>query len=63
MVDEVAAGAPGVRVVRPILEPAAGALLLAFDAAGLVVEGRVERALLASLPPDTLFETHGLDAD
>lgn len=56
--DAVVAGAPQVRVVNPVLEPAAGALLLAFDAAGLAVEGEIERALLDSLPPDTLFETH-----
>ncbi len=58
IVEAVVAGAPQVRVVHPVLEPAAGALLLAFDAAGLAVEGAVERALMGSLPPDTLFETH-----
>ena len=63
IVAAVTAGAPQVRVVHPVLEPAAGALLLAFDAARLPVEGAVEAALLASLPPDTLFDTHAdLDA-
>ena len=51
-------GAPAARAVTPVLEPAAGALLLAFDAIDLPVVGEVERQLLASLPPDTLFDTH-----
>ena len=54
----VRSGAPAVRQVRPPLEPVAGALLLAFDAAGITVAGPVEEHLLATLPPDTLFDTH-----
>src|SRR3954471_23136914 len=40
-VDTVRADAPAVEVVKPELEPAAGALLLAFDAAGLSTGPRV----------------------
>ena len=58
IVEAVREGAPGMWPVRPTLEPAAGALLLAFDEAVIVVDGDVERRLLATLPPDTLFETH-----
>jgi N-acetylglucosamine kinase-like BadF-type ATPase len=62
VVQAVREGAPQVRPVEPALEPAAGALLLAFDAIDLVVDGEVERRLLDSLPPDTLFDTHAGDA-
>ena len=58
IVGAVREGAPEVRVVRPELEPAAGALLLAFDAAGIAVDGPVRARLLASLPPDALYDTH-----
>jgi N-acetylglucosamine kinase-like BadF-type ATPase len=58
VVDAVRAGAPGAWSVQPTLEPAAGALLLAFDEAGIAVDGEVERRMLETLPPDTLFETH-----
>jgi N-acetylglucosamine kinase-like BadF-type ATPase len=54
----VLAGAPRARLVRPSLEPATGALLLAFDRAGIPVRGAVEERLHATLPPDTLFDTH-----
>jgi N-acetylglucosamine kinase-like BadF-type ATPase len=58
IVAAVLSGAPGARPLRPHLEPAVGALLLAFDDAGIAVPGAVEGRLLATLPPDTLFDTH-----
>jgi N-acetylglucosamine kinase-like BadF-type ATPase len=54
----VRAGAPSAWPVRPPLEPAAGALLLAFDRAGVTVHGEVGERLIASLPADALFDTH-----
>ena len=54
----VRAGAPQARAVSPDLEPVAGALLLAFDAAGVDTEGDVAAALHATLPAPALFETH-----
>jgi N-acetylglucosamine kinase-like BadF-type ATPase len=44
-------------VVRPALEPAAGALLLAFDAAGIPVTPEVDRRLRATMPAAELFDT------
>lgn len=58
LVAAVRVGAPGAWPLRPRLEPVVGALLLAFDAAGIPVPGPVEARLLATLPPDTLFDTH-----
>jgi len=49
--------APEVRIVRPSFEPAVGALLLAFDTAGVLVSASVDRQLLATLPPSGLFDT------
>jgi hypothetical protein len=54
----VAGGAPLAREVIPELEPVAGALLLAFDAAGIEVAGEVEQRLRATLPAAALYETH-----
>ena len=54
----VRSGAPRAQPVRPPLEPAAGALLLAFDRAGIAVRDEVAQRLVASLPPDALFDTH-----
>jgi N-acetylglucosamine kinase-like BadF-type ATPase len=51
-------GAPEARPLRPPLEPAAGALLLAFDRAGITVREDVRGRLMATLPPDALFDTH-----
>ena len=49
--------ASGVREVSPAYEPVVGALLLAFDAAGLAVDdGRVAR-LRGSLPDAALYDT------
>jgi N-acetylglucosamine kinase-like BadF-type ATPase len=54
----VRAGAPLAHEVVPSLEPVAGALLLAFDAAGIEVAGAVEQRLRATLPAAALYETH-----
>lgn len=59
--DSVAAAtrdrAPGVRVVVPELEPAVGALLLAFDAASLPTDGAVLDRMRATLPDAALYDT------
>jgi N-acetylglucosamine kinase-like BadF-type ATPase len=55
LADAIAAGVPGAEIVRATREPAVGALLLAFDEAG--VEPDVER-LEASFPSAELFATH-----
>jgi N-acetylglucosamine kinase-like BadF-type ATPase len=54
----VRAGAPLAHEVVPSLEPVAGALLLAFDAAGIEVAGAVDERLRATLPAAALYETH-----
>jgi N-acetylglucosamine kinase-like BadF-type ATPase len=54
----VRAGAPMAHEVVPSLEPVAGALLLAFDAAGIEVAGAVEDRLRRTLPAAALYETH-----
>jgi N-acetylglucosamine kinase-like BadF-type ATPase len=55
LADAIAAGVPGATLVRASREPAAGALLLAFDEAGL----RPDLARLdASFPSAELFATH-----
>ena len=58
LLSAIRSGAPGAWPVRPPLEPAAGALLLAFDRAAITVGGEVGERLIASLPPDALFDTH-----
>jgi N-acetylglucosamine kinase-like BadF-type ATPase len=49
--------APGVREVVPELEPVVGALLLAFDAAGLAMDDARLARLRATLPDAALYET------
>ncbi len=58
IVGAVRAAAPGVRVVAPQLEPAAGALLLAFDAVGIDAGPDVRARIARGLPSKDLFETH-----
>jgi len=43
--------------VQPVFEPAVGALLLAFDVAGIAVSPEIDAALHATLPPASLFDT------
>jgi N-acetylglucosamine kinase-like BadF-type ATPase len=62
IVATVLADAPQASVVRPPVEPAAGALLLAFDRAGVEVTEAVEARLRATLPPADLFDTHPASA-
>jgi len=56
-IDAVSSLAPAAEPVSPTLEPAVGALLLAFDRARIEVTPGVEDRLRASLPPATLFDT------
>jgi N-acetylglucosamine kinase-like BadF-type ATPase len=49
--------APGAQPTGIRLEPAAGALLLAFELAGIVTDGALLARLEATLPPDTFFAT------
>lgn len=62
IVATVLAEAPQASIVRPTIEPAAGALLLAFDRAGIEVTEAVEARLRATLPPADLFDTHPASA-
>jgi N-acetylglucosamine kinase-like BadF-type ATPase len=55
--DAVREALPAVHVIRPDLEPAAGALLLAFDAAGIEVEDGVAARLHETMPAARLFDT------
>jgi N-acetylglucosamine kinase-like BadF-type ATPase len=57
VIEAVRKQLPAVVVVRPELEPAAGALLLSFDAAGIVVDDGTEARLRASMPDARLFDT------
>jgi len=58
VVDTIRASAPRVTVAEPALEPAAGALLLAFDAAGLPSGPDVRDRIAQGLGSGALFETH-----
>ena len=51
-------GAPGVELLGQALEPAAGALLLAFDAAGIAVDAGVLERIQVGLEAVDLFDTH-----
>lgn len=52
--------APETRIIDAVLEPAAGALLLAFDAAGLRVTPAVEERLRETMPGHELFDTNAV---
>ena len=52
--------APETHILDAVLEPAAGALLLAFDAAGLPVTQAVEARLRETIPGPELFDTSGV---
>lgn len=56
IVDAVAAEAPGSRLVEPALEPVAGALLLAFDAAGIPTGSHVLSRIRDGLRSTNLFD-------
>jgi N-acetylglucosamine kinase-like BadF-type ATPase len=53
----LAEGWPQVRIVEPALEPVAGALLLAFDAAGIPADDRHMRRIEDGLRSADLFDT------
>jgi N-acetylglucosamine kinase-like BadF-type ATPase len=57
VVDTVRAGAPGVILAPASLEPAVGALLLAFDRAGIDASPSVEARLRATMPAAALFDS------
>jgi N-acetylglucosamine kinase-like BadF-type ATPase len=57
-VGAVRAQAPAVEVVKPELEPAAGALLLAFDTAGLATGPEVRARIARGGSSRELFQTH-----
>ena len=54
----VRAAAPRVHVVESGLEPAVGALLLAFDRAAIRVDELLLERVRSSLPGENLFDTH-----
>ena len=58
LIARVAASVPGVQPVAACLEPAAGAILLALDAAGVNADAALRQRLAASLPEAALFSTH-----
>jgi N-acetylglucosamine kinase-like BadF-type ATPase len=51
---------PGAQPVLAGYEPAVGALMLAFDAAGVAVDADVEARLRVTMPPPSLFATQAL---
>jgi N-acetylglucosamine kinase-like BadF-type ATPase len=57
LVERVRAHAPGARPTGLRLEPAAGALLLAFELGGIRVDASLLAQLEASLPPPVFFAT------
>jgi N-acetylglucosamine kinase-like BadF-type ATPase len=62
IVATVLAGAPQAQVVGPAPEPVAGAVLLAFDAAGLPADGAVRDRIRDGLAATDLYETHPVRA-
>jgi N-acetylglucosamine kinase-like BadF-type ATPase len=58
IVSTVLAAAPRAHVLGPGLEPVAGALLLAFDAAGIKADDAVLERIAAGLAVADLYETH-----
>jgi len=55
--------APRAKVVRAVQEPAAGALLLAYDALGIPVSDAMHTALHTTMPDPALFATAGKSAE
>ena len=55
------AGLPGARRIEATPEPVAGALAIAFEAAGIVPDDTVRERLHASLPPAIFFRTDVVD--
>jgi N-acetylglucosamine kinase-like BadF-type ATPase len=59
LVERVRSSAPQALPVRSALEPAAGALMLALEAAGVPATAALDERLAAGLPPPAFFETSG----
>jgi N-acetylglucosamine kinase-like BadF-type ATPase len=57
LIARVQAGAPGANPVYSVFEPAVGALLLAFEAAGIIVGEPLLERLTTTLPDSSLFAT------
>lgn len=57
VLEQIRASAPDVQLVSSELEPAAGALLLAFEGAEIPVNAALLEKLEATLPPPELFHT------
>ncbi len=57
LIDRVRAINPNITPVYSIFEPAVGALLLAFEAAGITVDEPLVERLTATLPASSLFAT------
>ena len=57
IIAQVQTTSPDIQVVNSRFEPAIGALLLAFEAAGIVVDDYLLATLIPTLPPPALFET------
>jgi hypothetical protein len=57
VIARIHAVSPGITPIRSRYEPAVGALLLAFDAAGLAMTPERMDRLERSLPPASLFLT------
>jgi N-acetylglucosamine kinase-like BadF-type ATPase len=57
LVARVHTTSPAAEPVRSRYEPAVGALMLALEAAGVVVNGAVMANIEATMPPSSLFET------
>lgn len=57
LIAQVRASAPGVRPIHSRLEPAVGALLLALEAAGSMIDAALLAELERTLPPHSFFAT------
>ena len=57
LIARVQTAAPGAHPVKARFEPAVGALFLALEAAGVVVDDALLARLVPTLPPPLLFAT------
>ena len=57
LVARVRSAAPNVQVVESRLEPAAGALFLALELAGVVIDDSLLARMTPTLPPAAFFAT------
>jgi N-acetylglucosamine kinase-like BadF-type ATPase len=61
IMETVWAAQPRVAYRQALFEPAVGAVIMAFDAAGIAVDDAVMERIMETCPPSSLFET--LDSD